>query len=162
MGNRITTAMNRVLTALALAGLWLAGAGGGSFAADAPAPATPAKPQEIFQIDGNLGGSAAVLEMLLQSYHGELHFLPALPSCWPTGRARGLRARGGFEVSLAWAAGRLTEAIVIATVGGRCTIRNADPACSVTGSDGCAVDARRTADGRLVFDTSPGVRYEFK
>lgn len=110
-------------------------------------------PPEIFQIDGNLGGTAAVLEILLQSYHGELHFLPALPSCWPTGRASGLRARGGFAVTLAWEAGRLTEAIVTSTAGGSCTIRNADPAWRVTGADG------RTVDARLVFDTVPGGRY---
>jgi alpha-L-fucosidase 2 len=116
-------------------------------------------PPEIFQIDGNLGGTAAVLEMLLQSYHGELHFLPALPSCWPTGRASGLRARGGFAVTLDWGSGRLTRASVTSTVGGRCTIRNADPAWRVTGADGCSVDASRTVDGRLVFDTVPGGRY---
>jgi alpha-L-fucosidase 2 len=119
-------------------------------------------PPEIFQIDGNLGGTAAVLEMLLQSYHGELHFLPALPSCWPTGRASGLRARGGFAVTLAWEAGRLTGASVTSTVGGRCTIRNADPAWRVTGADGCSVDVSRTVDGRLVFDTALGASYEIK
>jgi alpha-L-fucosidase 2 len=97
--------------------------------------------------------------MLLQSYHGELHFLPALPSCWPTGQASGLRARGGFAVTLAWEAGRLTGASVTSTVGGRCTIRNADPAWCVTGADGCTVDASRTVAGRLAFDTVPGGRY---
>ena len=116
-------------------------------------------PPMIFQIEGNFGGTAAILEMLLQSYHGELHFLPALPSCWPAGRVSGLRARGGFEVALAWADGRLTEASIVAAVAGRCTIRNADLSWRVTGKDGRPLDARRSDDGKLQFDAAPGERY---
>ncbi len=133
--------------------------GGSGGISGVPNQVDPYSPAGNLYIDGNLGGTAAVLEMLLQSYHGELHFLPALPSCWPTGRASGLRACGGFAVTLASEAGRLTGASVTSTVGGRCTIRNADPVWRVTGADGCTVDARRTVDGRLVFDTVPGASY---
>ena len=113
-------------------------------------------PPMIFQIDGNLGGTAAVLEMLLQSYHGQLHFLPALPSCWPSGQVTGLRARGGFVIDMEWAHGRLTLARIVATVAGRCRIRDAGPAWSVTGPSGRPVDISRSDDGRLAFDTLPG------
>lgn len=61
-----------------------------------------------FQIDGNFGGAAGVLEMLAQSDGETVFLLPALPPHWPEGRVSGLRLRGGLTVDFAWDAGAVT------------------------------------------------------
>jgi alpha-L-fucosidase 2 len=85
-----------------------------------------------FQIDGNFGATAAICELLLQSQTNEIRLLPALPSDWPTGSVKGLRARGNFVIDETWSDGKLTAATVTAPKGGTAKIRYNDSTIELT------------------------------
>ena len=89
-----------------------------------------------FQIDGNFGAAAAIAEMLLQSDDDVVSLLPALPSAWPQGQVRGLRARGGLKIDMEWANGKLVHAALISDIARKVIVRNRDRSAELTLSSG--------------------------
>lgn len=85
-----------------------------------------------FMIDGNFGATAGIAEMLLQSHDGYVHLLPALPTQWPEGQLKGLKARGNFEVAIHWEENALTSAQIKVEQNGILPIRTSTPV-SITG-----------------------------
>lgn len=96
-----------------------------------------------FQIDGNLGATAGIAEMLIQSHESTVKLLPALPPEWADGSFKGLCARGGFTVSAEWENGCVTSAEVYSANGGECSI-------VFPGRDGVTTLCVRTVKGGTV------------
>lgn len=111
-----------------------------------------------FQIDGNLGATACIAEMLLQSQLGEVHLLPALPDVWKDGEVRGLCARGAFVVDVQWKNNQLVSANILSKQGGICKIRTNVPVAI----KGLSVVSQKDDSGYYItaFETEKGKTYQ--
>lgn len=110
-----------------------------------------------FQIDGNFGGVSGITEMLMQSHSGEVALLPCLPAAFPTGQIRGLRSRGGFDLDLTWADGKLTRARINSLLGNRLRLRTG-LTVDVNSTEGPVAFAR-PEPGVVEFRTRRGTTY---
>jgi alpha-L-fucosidase 2 len=79
------------------------------------------------QVDGTLGMTAGITEMLIQSHEGAIDLLPALPDEWPEGEMNGVCARGAFEVKMKWQSGKIIRAEILSKQGGICRLRTHVP-----------------------------------
>ena len=110
-----------------------------------------------FQIDGNLGGTAGVAEMLIQSHEGYINPLPALPAAWRDGSYEGLVARGNFVVSVFWKQGLMTQMNILSRAGGECVIQYKDIAnFTIKDAKGKKVKTIRESKNRIRFATQKG------
>jgi alpha-L-fucosidase 2 len=118
-------------------------------------------------------GAAQIAEMLLQSHGGQIRILPALPKAWADGYIKGLRARGGFEVDIAWKEGKITETTIHSKTGGVCRILSGMPLKlkgigtqapqaienSVIVYEFATQSGENVKDFSLNFKTEPGMSY---
>lgn len=112
--------------------------------------------ENTYSFDGNPATTAGIAEMLLQSVDGVLDLLPALPRAWPRGEIRGLRARGGFTVDVAWNDMRLTEAVVRADRDTQCRVYSDKP-IRVSSTEGELL--LQPDAGLCTFSAAAGVDY---
>ena len=86
-----------------------------------------------FQIDGNFGATAGIMEMLMQSEYDvnngitTISLLPALPDMWKEGSIKGLRTRGGNVIDIVWKDGKLSSATITPKATGIIKVRTKTP-----------------------------------
>jgi len=113
-----------------------------------------------FQIDGNLGGTSGVAEMLLQSHEGYIEPLAAIPAAWSDGSYSGLVARGNFEIAAKWAGNQMQSIKVTSNAGEPCKLKYYNVASAVvTASDGSSVSVTKDGKDMISFPTTKGVSY---
>ena len=110
------------------------------------------------QVDGSLGVTAGINEMLLQSHEGVIDFLPALPTEWSDGNFKGVCARGAFELNFQWKNHTLTHASILSKAGETCKINL--PAPAKVRCNNLQVKTKNESEGILSFQTEKGKRYE--
>jgi alpha-L-fucosidase 2 len=109
------------------------------------------------QVDGSMGMTAGISELLVQSNEGYIELLPALPSEWKDGSFSGVCTREGFEISFSWKDGVLSKLTILSKQGRPCRLRAGVALKSLT--RGLKVSTKEP--GIMEFATTQGQRYEF-
>jgi alpha-L-fucosidase 2 len=109
------------------------------------------------QVDGSLGVTAGITEMLMQSHEGVIDLLPALPSEWGSGQFNGVCARGAFELNMQWKEGKITRVEVLSREGRTCRIHTGMKAAVKL--NGKTIRVKELPDGSFQFPTTRGAKY---
>lgn len=115
-----------------------------------------------FQLDGNMGGTAGVSEMLLQSHEGFLDLLPALPAEWSAGEVSGLKARGNFVTDIRWENHEIRSAKIVAVDGGVLTVKTGQKMKMRTIADAESDKKNPVSEHHEASETGSFFRYEIK
>lgn len=117
-----------------------------------------AKCNTPLQVDGTLGMSAAISEMLIQSHEGYIEFLPALPAAWSEGEFNGVCVRDGFVVDMKWSGGKMQQAVVVSKAGQACRVKTPPGTQWLVTSQKGRVATEKNADV-VSWRTAPGQTY---
>jgi alpha-L-fucosidase 2 len=109
------------------------------------------------QVDGTLGVTAGITEMLIQSHEGVIDLLPALPDEWSEGKFDGVCARGAFELNFQWKNYKITKVELLSKQGGICRIDTKIPV--VVKCKGKKIESKSLENGVQEFLTIKGERY---
>ncbi len=112
---------------------------------------------KVMQIDGTMGVTAGISEMLIQSQDGKIELLPALPDEWSHGEVKGMCTRGAFVINVKWQNKRIVEVQLLSKAGALCRInvgRNVRVKCN-----GKEVKIKKDGDDYIEFKTVEGNTY---
>ena len=113
---------------------------------------------DVILVEGALGASAGITEMIVQSHEGVIDLLPALPNEWSSGDFEGVCIRGGFELDIKWEDKKITSLDIKSKAGNRCKIL-AEGNFKVM-DDLTEIKTKQNKDGSIQFETTEGKSYQ--
>lgn len=114
---------------------------------------------KVMQIDGTMGVTAGISEMLIQSHEGKIELLPALPAEWKEGEVKGICTRGAFVIDMKWIDHTITKLEILSKQGGICRLK-ANAKLTIT-HNGKKVKTKSGPDGTIEFTTLKDATYTF-